>query len=186
MKKAVLKDSGLRVPNQKGVALLMALIITLVVFLLIGSTIYMVTLSTTMSGAGKRYASASEAADGAVNIVKESINLARGGEQVLGAYKNSGNCIEGSTIQDRITKGSLACTAELDLPGTFGASYEGMVSVQRVFTADAHGSRIEFARAGGSGGGGRLIFYRITVLVKGKNPSDATAENSVLYRYKGL
>ena len=68
--------------NERGIALVMALIITLVVFLLIMSTIYVTTTSTKISGAGKRYASASEAADGAVEVMKDAINLTTYGEPI--------------------------------------------------------------------------------------------------------
>lgn len=171
--------------NQKGVALVLALIITLVVFLLIVSTLYVITASTTMSGVGKRYATASEAADGSIHVVKDSINLAMWGEQIATIFHAGGSCSEGAyNIAYAILKENTPCTTSITLPGVSGASFEATVTVRRLYTVALPGGRLEFARSAG-GVSSTVIFYRITSTVKGKNSNDATAENSVLYRFAG-
>lgn len=166
--------------NQKGVALVISLIITLVVFLLIMSTLYVVTVSTTMSGVGKRYASASEAADGSVNVVKDAINLAMLTDPDTSMFNAGGSCSEGSyTILEAIMTQGLPCTTSLALQ-----NYDATVTVKRLYTIGIPGGRLEFARSA-SQAPATAVFFRITTVVKGKNSNDATAENSVLYRFTG-
>ncbi len=66
--------------TKNGVALVAALVITLAVAVLTIGTLYVVTQSTAMSGAGKRYATASEAADGSIEVMKAAIQLLANGE----------------------------------------------------------------------------------------------------------
>lgn len=60
--------------NERGVALLMVMVISAIVLIIMASMIYMLTTSTEISGLSKRYASASEAAQGAQDVLKRTID----------------------------------------------------------------------------------------------------------------
>ncbi len=172
--------SGLR--NNRGVALVMALIVTLVVFLMIGGIWYVITQSTLMTGAGKRYATAEEAADGAINLIRDSISQAMYGQSVASIFPGGGSCTEGGTMTNAILTNNQKCTTpRFSLLSTGGSNYMATVTVERLYSMSIAGGRIEFARGGGVGS--TAIFYRITTIVVG--PNNATAENSVLYRFVG-
>lgn len=168
--------------GSRGIALVTALIVTLVVFMLIMSTMYLVTSSTTMSGAGKRYATAQEAADSSVEVLKECIGLIAHGETVdsLPITVTSGNLA--TTV---FTEGSSnAATIRLTLPGTeLSSYYEATVKVERLFTKSLPGGRLEFGRSAG-GAGSTAIYYRISATVVGTHNA-TRAETSALYRLSG-
>jgi hypothetical protein len=160
--------------TNNGIALVIALIISLVVMFLIISTVYFVTLSTSMSGAGKRYATVSEAADGAVEVMKEAINLMMAGEPVssLPIADSMPPCLVESVIE-----GTKSCTADLILPGAdFFTAYKAGITVTRLYSMDPPGSSIDFLNKKGTS-----VYYRINTVVTG--PAGTRAETSVLYRY---
>jgi len=160
--------------RKEGIALVLALIISLVVMFLIISTVYFVTLSTSMSGAGKRYSTVAEAADGAVEVMKNAVNLMMAGEPVssLPIADGSPPCLIESIIE-----GTKSCTAELILPGAdFFTAYKAGITVTRLYSMDAPGTSIDFLNKKGS-----AVYYRINTVVTG--PAGTRAETSVLYRY---
>jgi len=164
--------------TESGIALVMALIITLVVFLMVGSTMYMITQSTSISGAGKRYNTASEAADGSVEIMKDAINLLLYGEPV-------GNLplANTSNLVNAITELNQPTTVSLNLSGTaLFSKYAAEITVERLAVRALPGGRLEFARSAG-GAGGTAIFYRISTVVTG--PGNTKAETTALYRFVG-
>ncbi len=165
--------------TQKGIALVMALIITLVVFLLVATTIYMATNSTSMSGAGKRYASASEAADGAVEVMKDSINLVMYGTPIadLTYFNNKDGLLDAISKNNTPTK----VTLKLDGTGLF-TTYTAVITIERLYLKALPGGRLEFARSAG-GSGGSAIYYKITSVVTG--PKNTQAETSAMYRFVG-
>jgi hypothetical protein len=164
--------------TNNGVALVAALMISLSVMLLIVSTLYFVLHSTSISGAGKRYATASEAADGAVEVMKDTINLIIMGEPVssLPIVDSSPPCLVDSVLNER-----TSCTTTLTLPGSsLFNDYNAQITVMRLYVSWLPGSRLEFARAGG-GAPTTAVYFRINTIVKG--PGSTRAETSALYRY---
>ena len=164
--------------TNNGVALVAALMISLSVMLLIVSTLYFVLHSTSISGAGKRYATASEAADGAVEVMKDTINLIIMGEPVssLPIVDSSPPCLVDSVLNER-----TSCATTLTLPGSsLFNDYNAQITVMRLYTSWLPGSRLEFARAGG-GAPTTAVYFRINTVVKG--PGGTRAETSALYRY---
>jgi hypothetical protein len=163
--------------TDKGIALVMAILISLAVMLLVISTLYFICRSTSVSGAGKRYATASEAADGAVEVMKDAINLILMGEPV-----SSLPIVDAGTpcLADSVVNENLSCTTSLTLPGTdFFADYKANITVMRLYTSTILGSRLEFARAGGVPT--TAVYYRINTVVSG--PGSTRAETTALYRY---
>jgi len=59
-------------PSERGIALVLALLMSLMIMALAASVLYVVAQSTRLSGATKRFATAAEAADGAVQAAKET------------------------------------------------------------------------------------------------------------------
>ena len=165
-------------PTEQGIALVIALMISLAVMVLIISTLYFVTQSASMSGAGKRYATASEAADGAVEVMKDAVNLILVGEPVdsLPIADNDPPCLLNAVFSD-----DQSCTTTLTLPGTVG-DFNASIVIMRLYSSPIPGGRIEFARAGG-GAPTTAIYYRINTIVTGKGGT--RAETSALYRYAG-
>jgi hypothetical protein len=171
------RDRRSVIGNERGVALIMSLIITLVVFLLIMSTVYVTTTATKISGAGKRYSTASEAADGAVEVMKDAINLITYGEPIdLLPFTNTGGLVTALSSENAPTEVTLT------LPGTSFSSYTARIIVERLFTQDIPGGRLEFARSAG-GSGGTAVFYRINAVITG--PNNTRAETTALYRFVG-
>lgn len=164
--------------NERGMALVMALIITLVVFLLIMSTVYMTTTSTRISGAGKRYASASEAADGAVEVMKDAINLITYGDPTSSLpLSNTTGLLTALTQINTPTK------VTLNLSGTsLFQTYTAEIVVERLYSQAIPGGRLEFARSAG-GSGGTAVYYKINAVVTG--PNNSRAETTALYRFVG-
>lgn len=176
-KKLLTPNSILR--TQKGVALIVALLMSVAIMALAAGVLYFLTQSTTMSGAGKRYATAAEAADGAVNVVKDSINLIMWGEAITAL---TGNCSEGYALSNAVLNNNTTCSTAIDLPAPLGGSYTANVTVTRLYSVTLPGGRLEFARSAG-GVSSNAIFYRITATVTG--PDNSVAENSALYRFTG-
>ncbi|MFZ3137709.1 MAG: hypothetical protein WA126_10015 [Thermodesulfovibrionales bacterium] len=166
------------IKEERGVALVAALMISLSVMLLIVSTVYFVLHSTSISGAGKRYATASEAADGAVEVMKDSIHPIIMAEPVssLPIVDSSPPCLVDSVLSE-----GTSCTTTLTLPGSsLFSDYNAQITVMRLYTSSLPGSRLDFPLAGG-GAPTTAVYFRINTLVKG--PGGARAETSALYRY---
>jgi Tfp pilus assembly protein PilX len=185
MKKRTKKDSEnlsrqMAIGNERGIALVMALIITLVVFLLIMSTVYVTTTSTRISGAGKRYASASEAADGAVEVMKDAINLITYGDSISSLpFTNTST----SGLMTALSQINAPTKVTLDLTGTsLFQTYTAEIIVERLYSQAIPGGRLEFARSAG-GSGGTAVYYKINAVVTG--PNNSRAETTALYRFVG-
>lgn len=173
----LLKACRKEVANEKGIALVIALLMSVAIMALAAGVLYFITQATGMSGAGKRYATASEAADGAVNVIKDTINLTMWGEPPAAGLFPGVNCLSTAIL----TEGSL-CTTTITLPGTVGGSYTATITLLRLYSVALPGGRLEFARSAG-GLSSTAIFYRINSTVTG--PNNTRAENSALYRFAG-
>ncbi len=173
-----------KLKTDGGVALVTALIITAVVFLLIMSSLYVITSSTSISGAGRRYATASEAADGAVELAKDTISLTWRIED-LPSIVPAGPC-EGKSYDLSYAAQNLnnPCTKTITLPGTMNEYYKATVTIEYLYSTGQAGSRIEFPPRFVGGMSGVGLYYRITTIVTDKK-KNTTAENSVLYRFTG-
>ena len=165
------------IDNEKGVALLMALIFTLVVFMMIISTAYVTTTATKISGAGKRYASASEAADGAVEVMKEAINLAAYGEPIS-SFPFTG----APGLEQALSQNNTPAKVTLDLSGTgLFQNYSAEIKVERLGQQVIPGCGAGFAPS--AGGCGTAVYYRINAVVIG--PHNSKAETTAVYRFVG-
>ncbi len=167
-----------KIGNESGIALLTSLLLSLGLMVMILGVMYFITQSTSMSGAGKRYATAAEAADGAIEVVKDAINLTMWGEPVAGVFP-SGNCLA-TAILNQGDQGSCG-SSSFSLPGVSG-TFTATVTILRLYSVALPGNRLEFARAGGAVSG-TAIYYRITAIVTG--PGNTRAESSALYRFVG-
>jgi hypothetical protein len=164
--------------NQKGMALIFALMISAAIMAMVVGVLYFINQSTTMSGAGKRYATAEEAADGAINVVKDTINLTFWGEPPAAGLFASGNNLATAILTEGVDG-----TATFLLPSALGGNYQATVTVKRLYSTSLPGGRLEFSRSAG-GLSSQAIFYRITSRVT--DPSNnTTAENAALYRFAG-
>jgi len=165
--------------TNRGIALVAALVITLAVSVLIIGTLYVVTQSTIMSGAGKRYATVSEAADGSIQVMKDAIQLITKGESVssLPIVDAKPSCLVDSVLFNE----NVSCTTTLTLPGSdIFSSYSANITVTRLYASPLPGSRLEFPKPSG-GPPSTAIYYRISAIVTG--PGGTRAETSALYRY---
>ncbi|OGW29542.1 MAG: hypothetical protein A2X56_12970 [Nitrospirae bacterium GWC2_57_13] len=174
------KRTGVR--TERGVALVTALIVTLVVFLLIMSTLYVITTSTSMSGAGKRYATAADAGDGVVELTKELITVIWRDDDRPPAFPTEPCDGETYDVAYAVATLNTKCTQTLTLPG-IGTSYTATVTIEYLYAVGQAGSRIEFPPRYVAGMSGVGLYYRIITIVTG--PNNTTAENSVLYRFTG-
>ncbi len=172
--------------REKGTALITALLISATILIIATGVLYFINQSITMSGAGRRYTTAEEAADGAIEAVKDTINLVNWTEPIPGGLFTTVNCDEVYIpAEDNLTFAiqnlTTPCTTTIALPGTIG-NYTATITVERLYTKELPGGRLEFARSAG-GPPATAIFYRITTIVTG--PDNTMAENAVLYRYTG-
>lgn len=161
--------------NEKGIALVIALVISLVVMLIIVGVLYFITQSTTMSGAGKRYATASEAADGAVEVMKDAVNLMMVGEPAssLPIVDGTPPCLLNAVLTE-----NQICRTTITLPGMV-SGFTATVVIERLYSSTLPGGRLEFARGGGAPTTG--IYYRINTVVAGAGGT--SAETTALYRF---
>ena len=162
--------------NQRGAALLVAILISAAVLAMVMGTLHFVSQSTVMSGAGKRYATAEEVADGAVNAVKDSINLVLWGEEVPAGTFGDDACITNAIFSGAV------CSAGINLAGL--GTFTATVTVQRLYSTSLPGGRLEFARGMG-GGASTAVVYRITATVQDNTNGSNVIENSVVYRFAG-
>lgn len=171
--------------DQRGIALVMALMISAAIMAMIIGTLILIDRSTEISGTGRVYGTAEEAADGAVNIMKDAVNLAMWGEPMASVFPSAGACSSGSvaTLDAAALLDGSVCVTSIDLTGTgLNTRYTATVTLERLYSVIPPGARLEFSRAAG-GASSALIFFRITTRVVG--PNNTTAENSVLYRFAG-
>lgn len=175
------EPSGNKRGSERGVALLISLIVVTIVIMLIASTLYVITSSTTASGVGKKYATAAEAADGAIELTKDGIGLIFKKKSLPSIIP--GTCEgESYNFEYALKNTAQPCTFSTVLPGTLGTQYTAKVTVEFVASGRLLGSRIEFPpRHAGGMAGGAALYYRINSVVKNNN-DNTTAENSVLYR----
>ena len=144
--------------TDRGIALLTALIITLVVFMLIGSTLYVITSSTNISGAGKQYATASEAADGAVEVMKEAIGL------IMQSEPADSLPLRGTEDLAAVVLVGGSTEVTLDLPAGLISRYTARITVERLYAKMVPGSRIEFPPQS-STAGSMAVYFRISTAV---------------------
>jgi len=159
---------------DRGIALVAALLVSLGIMCIVMGALYLLTISTGISGAGKRYATASEAADGAVEVMKDVISLVSAGENIssIPVVEDKSPC-----LVEAIIEGGQSCSVNLTLPATgILSSYKARITVARLYSLDLPGTSIDFLRSKGS-----AVYYRIETIVSG--PANSTAETSVLYRY---
>lgn len=174
--------------NERGAALITSLLVSMAILAIAFGVLYVISMSTSMSGAGKRYATAAEAADGAIEMAKDSINIIkRGGGTGDIAPAMNVTCGSGGGTTSLVTainnQGVECRDLPLNLSGTtIGTTYTARVSVTQIFSTAQIGSGLEFGR-GGPTGSTVILYYRISVKVDG---SDKTrAENAALYRFTG-
>lgn len=162
--------------NQEGIALVTAVIMSVVIMVMMLGALYLVMQSIGLSGAGKRYATASEAADGAIEAAKDDINQAMWGNTSTTMFQGC------SCFTDAIINDNTPCTNNKTLLGTGSTSYSARITIERLYSIVIPGSTIQFPPSA-SGAPSRAVYYRITSRVTG--PNNTSAENSVLYRYTG-
>lgn len=165
--------------NQKGIALVVALLISAALLATALGVLHFVERSTAMSGVGRVYATAEEAADGAANLMRDVINLTMWGSPIPDVFSDPEACLEEAIFGNAGT----TCPVGLSLPASLGeGNYAAQVTVERLYSIVLPGGRIEFAAAG-SGVNTTAVFYRIISRVTG--PRGTSAESSVLYRFAG-
>lgn len=163
--------------NQQGVALLTALLMSLVIMAMVTGTLYFVTQSTKMSGAGKRYATAEEAAEGTIDIMKDAINFT-----IWGGDPTDITAISSACLAEAVLLKKPPCGVTITLPSADIGNFTAAVTLERLFSRALPGGRLEFSRSAG-GAPSTAIFFKITTTVKG--PRNTKAENSALYRWAG-
>ena len=165
--------------SNSGIALLFALIITTVVFLMIASTLYMINQGTRISGPRQAYKTACEASDGAVEVTKDAIekqisNLPLPGPNVFPAQF-------ASDLATTVLTNGNTCSTSIILPGTMGA-YTAIVKVTRLFIKGGGGlGTIEFPPRGYGSKANAAIYFRIVTTVQA--PNGVLCENDVIYRH---
>lgn len=162
--------------DEAGIALVTVLILSAVVLIMAAGVLFFVTQSTTMSGVTKSYATAVEAADGSISVLKDAIGRRMRGGALPPMLSDSGGCFDNA-----IVAGVPACTVALALPSAVGADFNVTITVERLYAKGLAGGRLEFGRSAGSGGYSNVaVYYRITATAVG--PKNTRAEKSILYR----
>ncbi len=176
-RKNILSPMHHHLSADKGIALVMTLVVSLAGLAIATGIIYFLIQSIAMSAAGKRYATASEAADGAVEVMKDAVNLVILGEPVSSLpLKDDLGCLSNSILNEE-----QSCTTTLTLPGdNLFTDWRATINVVRLYSVSIPGSRLEFARAAG-GVPTTAVYFRINAVVTG--PKNARAETSAFYRY---
>lgn len=164
--------------TERGIALVLALIITTVVFLLSASTLYVITQGTGISG--PVYKTCWSAADGSVKILVDAIENKFYGQPISAVFTNQNafnTCLDAGVLS-----GGAACQDTIILPGAMG-SYQANVSVTRLFYKIIPGSAggIEKTKGPKESTVGSGIFFRVVTTVRG--PNNTSCENAVVYRH---
>ncbi len=157
--------------REAGVALVTALLITLIVFLLVGSVWYATMRATRMSA--PFYADACAAADGSVQMAKDAINQAIVGEPVSTLFSSA----FATCLQANVFTVNAPCTSQLTLPGTVG-NFTARVTLTPIFQGGVRLATKRFPPV--PIGNTNAVFYRIVTLVTG--PGNTQCENAVVYR----
>jgi len=172
--------------SESGIALVLALIMSLAIMAMAAGVLYFVNQSTHISSAGKNYTTASGAADGAVNLMKDVINL------TLRADPDLANLLAQVTPVAQVTSvGSPVCVIETAVinndtwnEGTpcvstvdMGNGFIATISLAHLYKLGL--GTLEFASSTGTGTS--ATFYKISVQVTG--PNNASADSSMLYRF---
>ncbi len=160
--------------NERGVALVTALLMSVTILVLALGVLYLIIQSNTLSGAGKRYATATEAADGAIEATKDDINQTLWGNTSTTMFQGSA-CFSNSLLTN-----NTPCTSNKTLLGTGSTSYNATITVERLYSLVIPGSTTQFPPSA-AGAPSRAVYFRITSKVAG--PNNTTAENSALYRF---
>jgi len=165
---------------ERGIALVLALMMSLAIMAMAAGVLYVVNQSTQISGAGRNYSTASEAADGAVNLVKDIINLTLRVDPDLDnllaevVEKDPNNpCMVEAVINNDTWNEANPCKVTLDMGNDFIAN----VSLTHLYKLGL--GTLEFASSTGTGTS--AAFYKISVQVTG--PNNASADSSMLYRF---
>lgn len=167
------------VRNQKGVALVFALVITAAVLVTALGVLYFIDQATGMSGAGKRYKTAAEVSDGVVDISKHVINRVSAGDPVPDGIFDPANI---ACIEEAIAGMRESCNdVQVMLPGLVGTQFRAELSLEILFEGALAEARIQFPPvAGGAPGVG--VFHRVRTRVRdGRN--NTVTENAAVYRY---
>jgi Tfp pilus assembly protein PilX len=164
------------VSGNRGIALLLAIIITLVVFLLVASTLYVVTQGTKISGPRKVYITACEASDGAVQMAKDAIEQNFANQQVGPALLSF---TTGTSLSTTVNTDGSASSTTVSLPGEVG-NYTTTLTIRRLYTRALTGSTIEFPPKAFTGKN-VAVFFRIDAITTGANSVSCT--NAVMYRH---
>jgi hypothetical protein len=161
--------------NESGFALVTAIIISVVVFVMISALLYFAMKSTTMSGAGKRYATACQANDGIIEMLKDGIMHL---DSLPGGFPVT--CQENYDFTWAMGKQNTVCTLNFTVPG-LGTTYSAVATVYMAGFGVQPGYRIEFPpRAYAGGGNGISTMYRFDVQVTA--PNNTRCDNAALYR----
>jgi Tfp pilus assembly protein PilX len=164
-------------PTERGIALLMAIIITLVVFLLVTSTLYVITQGTKISGPRMVYKTACEASDGAVELAKDAIEQTYASQSIASSVMSFSS---GSTLSSTLNINNESTVFSLSLQGTLGITYNGTITITRLYQRGLVGSTIEYPPRAFTGKN-IAIFFRIDTVVTGAN--NVSCSNAVLYRH---
>jgi Tfp pilus assembly protein PilX len=99
--------------NNKGIALITVMILSIVGLGLIVSMINMTHIGTKISGAERRYTTALEAAKGGSEIITNMIqNDSYSPENIAGATKQSGTCVQTKMTSETSSWGSCSSTSD--------------------------------------------------------------------------
>ena len=164
--------------SNSGVALLMALIITVIVFLMIVSTLYLVTQGTMISGSRRSYDTACKASDGAVELTKDAIERTFSNDTLPGP--NLFSTAFTSCLGANVYINNTSCTEQnFTMPASMGGTYTATIAVTRIAARVMTGGSIEFPPK--AFGKNIAIFFKITSMVTGAN--GLSCEDAVVYRH---
>ena len=167
-------DAQSRLSSQRGIALVLALIFSLTVMALAAGVLYFVSESSKMASAGKLYATASQAADGAINLTKDLITKTiRADDTLIDLIAATGL----SDPANCLTHAILGVNADPCALQVVMGPY--LTTTQLTYLYRLPKGSIEFANQ--SGVSSVETFYKIQVSSTG--PDNSAAEDSVLYRY---
>lgn len=161
--------------NEKGIALLLALIVTLVAFLMVASTLYVITQATRISGPRKVYATACQAADGAAEVLKDAVEKSIAGDPVPDVLSSTFS----NSLSTVILNDGASCSTNIAMPGAMGG-YSATVKITRMYAAYIVGARIKFPPDPYSNG--TAVFFKFDVTVTGPN-NKSRCEDSIVYRH---
>lgn len=161
--------------NQRGAAVIIALILSAAVLAISSGVLDVSTRSTEISGSGKSYRTVAEAADGSINVIKDAINYRVNGDSLASVIDDSSNCFDSALI----TAGS-SCDLALTLPSSLGGHYSASITLEKLYSQVKVGGRLEFPPSTGGSGNDLATYYRISALAVG--PNNVRAEKTVLYR----